>query len=70
MEVSPRRPLPAGGGEWERLTEGERHDSAPSWSPDAQFVAFARHGPPSFDILIYRLEERQAVPAQQKTRHT
>ncbi len=50
--------LPAGGGQWERLTEGERHDWAPSWSPDGRFLAFERAG----DIFVYRFEDHQAVP--------
>jgi serine/threonine-protein kinase len=54
--------LPAGGGEWERLTEGARADDAPSWSPDGEFLAFARSGPPSHDILLYRFEDGQSVP--------
>jgi Tol biopolymer transport system component len=54
--------LPPSGGEWERLTDGERHDWASSWSPDGRFLAFERAGPPSGDIYVYRFEDRQAVP--------
>jgi Tol biopolymer transport system component len=54
--------LPAGGGPWQRLTEGERHDWAPSWSPDGTVLAFERSGPPSGDLYVYRFEDRQAVP--------
>jgi Tol biopolymer transport system component len=54
--------VPTGRGDWERLTEGERMDWSPSWSPDGRFLAFVRGGPPSFDILIYRFEDRQIGP--------
>jgi serine/threonine-protein kinase len=54
--------LPSGGGEWERLTEGEHHDWSPSWSPDGEVLAFRRVGPRSSDIFLYRFDDRQTVP--------
>jgi Tol biopolymer transport system component len=54
--------LPAGGGEWEQLTTGERGDWAPSWSPDGRFLAFVRADPPSNDIFILRFEDGEVSP--------
>ncbi len=54
--------VPPGGGGWERLTDGERHHWAPTWSPDGRVLAFVGGRPPSNDILLYRFEDRQVVP--------
>jgi serine/threonine-protein kinase len=55
--------LPLDGGDWERLTEGEHHDWAPSsWGPDGRHLGFARWVQSSLDVLLYRFEDRQVTP--------
>jgi Tol biopolymer transport system component len=49
-----------GGGDWERLTDGEDYPSC--WTPDGRALLFVRDQSANNNILLYRFEDRQVVP--------
>jgi Tol biopolymer transport system component len=49
-------------GEMEKLAEGPRMLCPSSFTPDGKYLALVRMGPPSRDILILGMEDRQITP--------
>jgi dipeptidyl aminopeptidase/acylaminoacyl peptidase len=47
--------VPAGGGEWQRITDNPANDNHPVYSPDGKYIAYRAMARPGFEADRYRL---------------
>jgi hypothetical protein len=54
--------MPAGGGQWIRITDGKHWDDKPRWSPDGKLIYFLSERSGFFDLWAIHFDPARGQP--------